>query len=79
MKENDYPIGKKTLITVSEFCISHSTGRTKAYALIASGQITAVKRGRSTLLTVESVQRWASSLPRMTSRAASSRTPEAQS
>ncbi len=72
-------MNNRKFLTVRDFCLAYRTGRTKAYELIATGQITAVKRGRSTLITAESAERWASSLPRMTSRALPSRTPEAQS
>lgn len=62
----------KRFLTVAEFCSAYGTGRTKTYALLASGELTAVKRGRSTLISAESAERWAQSLPPMVSRTATS-------
>lgn len=43
-------------ISVSEFCRRLSIGRTKAYQLISTQDVQALKIGRRTLITVRSVE-----------------------
>ncbi|MBL8549050.1 MAG: helix-turn-helix domain-containing protein [Hyphomonadaceae bacterium] len=50
-------------LSIAEFCAAYGVGRTRAYALVDSGQIKAVKIGRSTRITVESAETWRKSLP----------------
>ncbi|CAO3426310.1 helix-turn-helix domain-containing protein [Azospirillum argentinense] len=59
----------KRFISVQEFCEQTNVGRTKAYQLIAAGEIVVRKLGRRTLVDVESVSDWASKLPQMKARA----------
>lgn len=40
-------------------------GKTTLYAAIARGELTAVKRGRSTLLMVEDLRKWLSNSPKL--------------
>ena len=58
----------KRLLTLREFCDLYGVGRTRAYELIKSGAITAVKLGRSTRITFDSAEAWAAGLPRIGSR-----------
>lgn len=47
---------KKMAIGVAAFCKRVGVGRTKAYQLIGAGELQAVKIGRRTLITVESIE-----------------------
>ena len=51
------------LMTIREFCACYRLGRTRAYELIKSGAVVAIKVGRSTRITVESAEAWFRSLP----------------
>jgi excisionase family DNA binding protein len=53
-------------IPIRDFCRRFHVGRTKAYELIASGAIEAVKVGRRTLIVEASAIHWAASLPTYT-------------
>ena len=53
----------RRFLTVNEFCTEYRTGKTFCYELFKTGDLTAVKRGRSTLICAESAERWAASLP----------------
>lgn len=52
-------------LSPKDFCASYGVGRTRLYQLIARGQIEARKAGASTLISVESAEAWAASLPRL--------------
>lgn len=54
---------RRALWPIDEFCSSHGISKTTAYDLLSSGALTAVKVGRRSLLTAESVERWRASLP----------------
>jgi excisionase family DNA binding protein len=56
-------VSEKKLLTVADFCQRYSVGRTRAYALIRTGKIKAVKNGSSTRIVAESAEAWAASLP----------------
>ena len=47
---------EKRTLSVNQFCESIGIGRTKAYELLAQGEIEAVRIGRRTLITVRSVE-----------------------
>ncbi|HRQ60058.1 MAG TPA: helix-turn-helix domain-containing protein [Alphaproteobacteria bacterium] len=53
---------KKELLTITEFCSIANIGRTNAYRLINSGAIKAVKIGKKTLIPLEALEEWISSL-----------------
>ena len=44
-----------SILSVTDFCATCSIGRTKAFQLIAVGEVDAVKIGRRTLVTRESI------------------------
>jgi excisionase family DNA binding protein len=48
-----------------KFCAHYNIGRDKAYALIHSGEIEAVKIGNRTFITRQSERRWYAKLPRL--------------
>ncbi len=54
---------KQQLLSVKDFCSAYGLGRTRTYELIGSGAVEAVKDGAKTLITAESAERWAQSLP----------------
>lgn len=54
---------KLRALSLPRFCKDYSTGRSSAYAAIASGKLIAVKNGRRTLIPVESADAWLASLP----------------
>ncbi len=56
----------KRLLTIREFGSNYGVGRTSIYELLAAGKLTAVKNGVRTLITGESAEAWAASLPRFT-------------
>lgn len=51
------------LLTIPEACETLKLGRTKIYALIAKGEITARKAGKKTLIEKSELERWVSTLP----------------
>lgn len=64
------------LIPVRDFCDRYGIGRTKVYELLGSGTLEAVRIGSRTLITGDSIEQWAASLPRFKSAAALARTTE---
>jgi excisionase family DNA binding protein len=54
--------GRKFLY-LSEFCERYRCSRSTAYRLAQSGAITIVKRGRSSLISMEQADSWAATLP----------------
>jgi excisionase family DNA binding protein len=50
-------------MSVRGICERYSFGRTKLYALLGSGDITALKAGRKTLIDVASVEAWLTRQP----------------
>jgi excisionase family DNA binding protein len=67
----------KRFYTIKEYCAAFGCGRTKVYSEIAAGSLESVKDGARTLITAESAERRAASLPRFKSAAASARATEA--
>lgn len=55
-------------ITLKQFCAVYACGKTKAYELIASGEIEAVRLGGALRVVAASAQRWAEQLPKKQSR-----------
>lgn len=53
-------------ISIRDFGAQYGPKRTKTYDMIATGKIQAVKIGPRTMITRESAERWAASLPRFT-------------
>lgn len=49
--------------SVSEACNVARTGRTFIYEAIKAGELVARKRGRSTIILADDLQRWLQSLP----------------
>jgi len=64
MTEQISEIDRVTL-RVREACHIFSLSRSELYRRIGSGDIEAIKIGRSTLIVKDSVLRWLSSLPRL--------------
>lgn len=64
------------LIPVREFCGRYGIGRTKLYELLGAGALEAVRVGSRTMITGDSAEQWASSLPRFKSAGALARTTE---
>lgn len=54
---------ERELWPIPDFCRAHGISKTTAYDLLSSGALTAVKVGRRSLLTAESVERWRAALP----------------
>ena len=50
------------LLTISQFCEAANCGRTRAYQLINSGKIPALKNGKKTLIRRADVEAWIASL-----------------
>lgn len=63
-----YPRQDQLLLTVKDACRIGGFGNTVAYELIRNGRLDARKLGRRTLITVESLQRLADSLPKINGR-----------
>jgi excisionase family DNA binding protein len=63
--------------TIAEACAAARIGRTKLYALFKSGDLKAVKCGRRTLILVDSLQSFISSLPSLHPSDTSSTEPPA--
>jgi excisionase family DNA binding protein len=61
-KEHD---AERRLITIKEFCRRYGRSRSRAYELIASRELPAVKEGRSTLIPVDGAEAWAEQLKRV--------------
>ena len=55
-------------IEVNAFCQRYAVGRSKAYQLIANGQVVAKKMGSKTLVDAQSARDWFDSLPALPSR-----------
>jgi excisionase family DNA binding protein len=51
------------LLTIREFCKRYKRSRSRAYELIRSGELLAVKDGRSTLIPVDAAEAWSRQLP----------------
>jgi excisionase family DNA binding protein len=52
--------------TIAEACAAARTGRTSIYEAIKSGQLTARKRGRRTIILCDDLRGWLDSLPAIT-------------
>jgi len=59
----DTSTSRPHFLSIQEFGTIYGVGKTKVYALINAGVIDARKVGRRTMVTAESAQRWAASLP----------------
>jgi hypothetical protein len=57
----------KRFISIRDFCDAYGVGRTRAYDLIAAGQLRAFKNGPRTMIDAESAEQWAASLPQFKS------------
>ena len=55
-------------LTINQFCAAVPCGRTKAYELIADGEIEAMKLGKKTLIPRAELERLQARLPRMRPR-----------
>lgn len=55
------------LLTLDQFCQLTSSGRTKVYAEIAAGRLSAIKYGRCTRITRQAMEEWIANLPAMSS------------
>jgi len=55
----------KRLLTVKEFCVRYRRSRSRTYELIRSGELPAVKDGRSTLIPVDGAEAWVRNLTPM--------------
>jgi excisionase family DNA binding protein len=51
------------LLTIIQFCKATNVGKTRAYQLIGSGQIEAVKLGKRTLIPRIAMEKFIASLP----------------
>lgn len=60
---NEFALAIRGAMSVKEFCVWASIGRTAAYEEIARGRLCARKAGRRTLITINEAQRWLNSLP----------------
>jgi excisionase family DNA binding protein len=56
---------EKRLLTVKEFSRRYGRSRSRTYELIRSGELPAVKDGRSTLIPVDGAEAWARHLTPM--------------
>jgi hypothetical protein len=56
-------MNEKLAISIPQFCSIAAIGRTTAFAEIKAGRLNARKRGRSTILLVEDVEKWLKALP----------------
>jgi excisionase family DNA binding protein len=65
-------MSKQLAYTIAEACAAGRIGRTSLYALIKSGELKAVKRGRRTLIPADELERFISSLPVLHGEQASS-------
>ena len=70
-------IHNSEFLSVPDACAMVGIGRTKLYALLAEGQITARKAGTRTLIERASLTAWAAALPAATFRAPAPRLPAA--
>lgn len=61
-KEDTMPSDMKGALTVKEFCAQYKIGLTKAYDMIANGELRAVKIGSLTRLLAKDVLAWEKSL-----------------
>jgi excisionase family DNA binding protein len=52
-------------LTINEFCAAFKIGRTKAYELIAAGEVEAIKLGNKTLIPYAELEKLQARLPRM--------------
>jgi excisionase family DNA binding protein len=57
-----YPRTEKRLLTIREFSVRYGRSRSRTYELIRSGELPAVKDGRSTLIPVDGAESWARNL-----------------
>ena len=55
--------------SIENFARAHGIGRTLAYELIKTGQLTARKVNNRTVVTTEEAQRWRESLPKVSTKA----------
>lgn len=55
--------------SVAEACAVARAGRTAVYEAIKSGELTARKRGRRTIILSDDLRRWLESLPAITPKA----------
>jgi excisionase family DNA binding protein len=62
-------VGEQVNLTINQFCAAVPCGRTKAYELIADGEIQAMKLGKKTLIPRAELVRLQARLPRMRARA----------
>ena len=60
-----YNLPTDRLLTIPEFCKRYKRSRSRAYQLIQSGELLAVKDGRSTLIPVDAAEAWIRQLPKV--------------
>lgn len=60
----------KLAVPVEEAAVMAGVGRTRLYAAISAGELTAKKFGRRTIVEVTALERWIGSLPCVAPRAA---------
>lgn len=53
----------KKMLSIAEFGATYGVSRSRAYELLAGGELSAVKVGRSTRIPVEAAEAWKCSLP----------------
>lgn len=58
-------VKEKRLLTIKEFSARYGRSRSRTYELIRSGELPAVKEGRSTLIPVDGAEAWAGQLKRV--------------
>ena len=58
------------LMTVPEFVARYGVSRSRTYELLAAGELTALKIGRSVRIPEEAAQAWKASLPAFRPRSA---------
>lgn len=63
--ENPIPFKPRRLVKVKEALVYGRFGRTKLYELIAAGKIEAYKDGGTTLVDLDSIDRYQASLPQL--------------